>query len=282
MKKILLASTALVMTAGAAAADLAISGSAQMGLEFDDSAVEETTYNAEVGVTFDMSGETDGGLSFGATTIHLVSQNGTVDNDDTWVWVSAAGATASMGAVTEADRLIGLPDLGLDGLGFDDVVEGFSGDDLTVEDGSNAANTNLTYAMGAITVAVSGAIGDADDPYSVGGKYDAGTFAVAIGYGDDGAGNNATTAGLTGSFGPVALTGLYTDNDLRGEAYGVTAAYEMGAATVTVGYADNDEDTDASYGVGVAYDLGGGATLKGAVGSIDDTTKADLGIAMSF
>ena len=41
MKKLLLASTALVMSAGVAAAEVALSGSAQMGIVYDSSATDE-------------------------------------------------------------------------------------------------------------------------------------------------------------------------------------------------------------------------------------------------
>ncbi|MEM8978320.1 MAG: porin [Pseudomonadota bacterium] len=64
MKKILLATTALVATASFAAADVSISGSAEMGLVGGDD--QETRFHQDIDVTFKMSGETDGGLSFGA------------------------------------------------------------------------------------------------------------------------------------------------------------------------------------------------------------------------
>ena len=56
----------------------------------------------------------------------------------------------------------------------------------------------------------------------------------------------------------------------------------MGATTITVAYSDSDVAADAAYGIGLAYDLGGGATLKGGVADISGTTKADLGVSMSF
>lgn len=84
MKKLLLASTALVMTAGAAAAQVSMSGSARMGIAYDGGIA--STRDADLGVTaltavndaklqftsrirvqFTMSGETDTGLAFGAS-----------------------------------------------------------------------------------------------------------------------------------------------------------------------------------------------------------------------
>lgn len=80
MKKVLLASTALVAFAGAAAAEIAITGSAEMGVrgatfdvDFTDPTLADVSadsplqFHQDVDVTFTMSGETDGGLAFGVS-----------------------------------------------------------------------------------------------------------------------------------------------------------------------------------------------------------------------
>jgi len=64
MKKVLFATTALVASAGIASADVAVSGFAELGI-LDDGA--ETQFHTDIDVTFTMSGETDGGLTFGAS-----------------------------------------------------------------------------------------------------------------------------------------------------------------------------------------------------------------------
>ena len=64
MKRLLMATTALCLGAGTAAADVALSGSAEMGVagSKDDSA----RFHTDIDVTFGMSGTTDAGVSFGA------------------------------------------------------------------------------------------------------------------------------------------------------------------------------------------------------------------------
>ena len=64
MKRVLMATTALCLGAGTAAADVALSGSAEMGVagSKDDSA----RFHTDIDVTFGMSGTTDAGVSFGA------------------------------------------------------------------------------------------------------------------------------------------------------------------------------------------------------------------------
>ncbi|WP_299193646.1 porin [uncultured Litoreibacter sp.] len=67
MKKVLFASTALVAFTGAAAADVTLSGRAEMGI-FDTNAVGVgAQFFTDIDVTFTMSGETDNGLTFGAS-----------------------------------------------------------------------------------------------------------------------------------------------------------------------------------------------------------------------
>jgi outer membrane protein OmpU len=64
MKKLLLATTALAMSAGYAAADVTLSGDARMGLMYDG---DDVMLTSRARVTFTLSGETDGGLAFGGS-----------------------------------------------------------------------------------------------------------------------------------------------------------------------------------------------------------------------
>ena len=64
MKKVLLTSTAMVAFAGAAAAEVTLSGWAELGFIGGDGLV--TQFWQDVDVDFTMTGETDGGLTFGA------------------------------------------------------------------------------------------------------------------------------------------------------------------------------------------------------------------------
>ena len=65
MKKVLLGTTALVMTAGVAAADVTFSGYAEIGIFDNDS--DDVQFHHDIDVKFSLSGESDNGLSFGAT-----------------------------------------------------------------------------------------------------------------------------------------------------------------------------------------------------------------------
>ncbi|MEL6519853.1 MAG: porin [Pseudomonadota bacterium] len=67
MKKVLLASTALVGLAGMAAAEVSISGSAELGIVGGSRYDDNVQFFNDVDVTFSMTGETDGGLQFGVS-----------------------------------------------------------------------------------------------------------------------------------------------------------------------------------------------------------------------
>ena len=66
MKKVLLATSVLAMTAGFASAEVTVSGTARMGViaDFGDA---DPAFTSRVRIIFTASGETDSGLSFGAT-----------------------------------------------------------------------------------------------------------------------------------------------------------------------------------------------------------------------
>lgn len=74
MKKILVATTILSASAGLAAADVTLSGSARMGIVsgFSDNNAangdeSDVVFNSRARVAFTLSGESDSGLSFGAS-----------------------------------------------------------------------------------------------------------------------------------------------------------------------------------------------------------------------
>ncbi|NDR58577.1 porin [Aliiruegeria sabulilitoris] len=86
MKKVLLTSTALVAFAGAAAAEVTMSGSAEMGVIGGENI--ETQFLQSIDVRFSLSGETDNGLTFG----------GSIDLDD--VADSATSSPSGLGDQT--------------------------------------------------------------------------------------------------------------------------------------------------------------------------------------
>jgi outer membrane protein OmpU len=322
MKKFLIATTALVATAGIANAEVAVSGAAKAGLVYNSEGKTATRLLSSATVVFDASGESDGGLTFGFNANIIITNNGSVANDDTTVYMSGAFGKMSFGAVAEADEVAGLSDIGWDGLDVDDVAEALVGDELGDSGSFNSSishNVNYTYANGPIIVSVStrmdtGIGGDSLSSYAAGMKYSFGDMYVGLGHArhslDAVAAVSEQSANVTslfagGSFGAVKVAALYSDASFEdgaaksgAKAFGLNTAYTMDALTISAGYSEANFDAprldQKAFGIGAAYNLGGGASISGGIASVESfddenqgsgkakETRADVGVKFSF
>jgi outer membrane protein OmpU len=289
MKRILIATTALVATAGIASAEIKISGGGLAGLIYNSEGEENVKLRTEALVTIDASGETDGGLQFGFNTNYIVGDNGTVDNDDTSLYISGAFGKLSFGAVGEADEVAGLGDIGLDGLGVDDVAEALVGDELGDKAyidgigsvdlfGSLGHNVNYTIATGPVTFSISGQLvsgsfdEDNNESYAAGVKYSFGDAYVGLGYanhtnksvvtyfGDDydvDAEADVVSLFAGGTFGAFKVAALYSQAD------GKVSITEDGIAV------GSDSADPKAYGLKVDYKIDDALTVSFGYGKVD-------------
>jgi outer membrane protein OmpU len=309
MKKFLIATTALVATAGIANAEVAVSGSAKAGLQYNSEGATKTQLLSTATVVFDASGESDGGLTFGFNANLIFTDGGDLDNDDSTVYMSGAFGKISFGAVAEADEVAGLSDIGWDGLDVDDVAEALVGDELDdiYDVGGISHNVNYTYATGPVVFSLSGqvATGHGTDnvkSYAAGVKYSFGDAYVGLGYADHrfgdafGTGFNEDAQVVSvyggGSFGAIKVAALYADAnhtvggvDFDAQSYGVNASYTMDALTLSVGLGRADFDAatgladQKSMGIGAAYSLGGGASVHFGIAQVESVGDENLLIA---
>jgi outer membrane protein OmpU len=301
MKKLLIATTALVMTAGMASAEVSLKGDARFGLRYNNATtidgaavVNSTVADYRARVTFNMSGTTDSGMGFGASFRADNAAAAAAGGAGT-AWISGNWGKLTVGAVDAGSDSVGLgiADVGYNGLGVDDLAEG-----LYAASKNNVAYTN---SFGAFSVGASyglatsyTAAGTGD--WSLGLGYDGGTFKAALGF-DSAAGVDTITVGGGVKMDAISANVIYSMPDVGNDAWGVDFGYALNSATsLTVVYADNG--TNAGYGVGVAHNLGGGAKLIGGIGSVQRTdtngtvaagddfqatdTKAELGLTFSF
>ena len=148
MKRLLLATSAVALMGSGAVAEISVSGDAEFAIDYDDGAAEHESkhaFNHEMGVDFTASGTTDNGLSFGAKA-------GFDSNDDTvnlgTVFISGAFGKLTFGDNDAADLLAGgIADVGLNGIGVDDVAEGIRG--------GTAAALRFDQSFGMIEIAIS-------------------------------------------------------------------------------------------------------------------------------
>lgn len=289
MKKVLLATSILAASAGFAAAEVAVSGSARMGLFYDG---EDAYFSSRVRITFTASGETDGGLSFGASVRNDQSGQGggfpNVANDDSTVYISGAFGKLTFGDVdSAANTLVGdVSAVGFTGLGSLNEQTYLIGDYYDYD-----TSMLYEYSTGALSFALSSTQisgGSYDAGYSVAVKYSTDAFAVALGY-ESIEDFSALSLGGSATFGAVTGKATIINYDGNGDseaAYALSIDYTAGATTVTAFYRDADDVFGyTAFGLGAAYDLGGGAKVKGGLVSIDNgdsETIADVGITMSF
>ena len=286
MKKVLLASTALVLTAGVAAADVTVTGSANMGVQYVEDGFDGG--NEDFGIHYELdfnvvgSGTTDNGLTFGASMdLDLDDGDQSAEIDDPEVFIEGAFGRLTFGAVDSAsDNLtLGISDIGFDGIGVDDDSDTFIG--------AGTANVMYTGTFADFAIVITADVSDStdgpSDDYGVGVGYAFGDFEVAAAY-ENVADDNIYYLGFQGGFGQFSIdTFVHYAEDADITAGGVSGAFDAGnglAITAGVGLTDID-DEDADYGVGFEYDLGG-AVLAGGVGSVDDNVVADLGFNFSF
>ena len=305
MKKVLFATTALVASAGIAAADVKLSGFAEMGVIGGDS--YETQFHVDLDVKFALSGETDNGLAFGAT-IDLDELDGFTPGDIRStsgfhsVWISGGWGKLTMGdtdggfdwAMKEA--IIGdtIDDThehagysgngGLDG-DYDGVVARYENSfdafafALSVEiDDTGSLGTDIAP------------VGPFGDPiFGAGIKYSADLGGATLGFGlgyqsgdtDSIVGVSVDVATDSG----ISAIVNYSDLDTKGEHTGLAIGYSMDALEVGVNWGQYETTAGVKTdGVGLAvnYSLGGGATVQLGYASDDVEDAYSLGLAMNF
>ncbi len=309
MKKLLLASTALVAFAGAAAAEVALSGSAEMGILGGD--FRETQFHTHVDVTFTLSGETDSGISFGASVDldEADNINGS-NNDQVAIFISGDFGTLTMGDTDGAlDWALTEASVGNAG-SIDDSETSHGGYLGSYADGAyDGQILRYDYSFGDFAAAISVELDDASparsEGFAIGARYNlsfgGGSVAFGAGYqfidavnfnpGNTGAFTGQDLDGEYDIIGVSAAVSLdsglqasisYTDfasNEADDEYthLGVSAGYSFDAITVSANYGMWEIDADGAapdesitgYGLAAAYDLGGGLSAHLGYGFTD-------------
>lgn len=307
MKKILLATTAIVGFAGvASAAEIKLSGYAEMGIFDGDAAGVDSQFHTDWQVNFNFSGETDGGLTFGGRAQIEESNgpgnvNGTPKIDDENFFVAGAFGRVTLGetdgafdwALSEIYSGTSIQDdhsthagayffTGLDG-SYDDQIARY---EYSFGDFGFAASAEIDDDELAIENPGFSTSANGDTNWAVGGKWASNVsgfdVAAGAGYQDNGdhevwglSGSVAMSNGFSVSAGYADLDGV-TDGVGNGipvdSWYGVGVAYTTGPILVAANYGSYDADSGAGvsdpdgWGIVANYDLGGGAVAMAGYG----------------
>ena len=276
MKKVLLATSALTLSAGFASADVSMSGSGGAGV-FGANGADLSVYSG-VDLGFSLSGASDSGMTFSASLDMGGGQ--TLDVGDFELDPQDMGTDDNV-AVT----------IGVSGLTIELSQDGV--DDLYDDD--IAGDIGISGAMGDLTYSVVTGLEDAD-PTSLSIGYSAGAISGSVATSDEG---DASTVTVTYAMGDITVS-AESDTDRAGaDTSSVTVTYAMADGmsvslensedvnTLSVSYASGavsvaveaDDADDESWEATMAYDLGGGATFN--LGTNDDETTF-AGVGFSF
>ena len=276
MKKLLIASTALVATAGMASADITISGHAAAGIHSGLHDAGGTTAQADgvfsnAGIDFAMSGATDNGITFSAS-------------------ISADAGTE----IDQGDFELDGTDLGHMGLGAVSMTGTFgtltfddAGIDNLYNDAYTAADVSYSTTVGAVSLTVAHDVGGAADGNSMSAGYTASgmTFALAA---SDAAAGTASSLKVSYALNDAVSVSGKTDQAAGAESVQtITASTTLNGVSVALSSANNSTwDVDLGYtagGYALTYGvdetdgwtatatsaLGGGATFAAGVDSND-------------
>jgi len=299
MKKLLIATTALVATAGMATADVTLSGSAEIGMR-DAGGTTGIQMHSDMDIGFKLSGASDNGLTFGAS-IDLDEVDGGISNDggNHAINVSGAFGTLTMGDTdgaldkvnAEVASLTAIADdhtghsgynggAGLDTgdiLRYDTSIGNFAiaasvGMDDTANGNDNVVGYGVSTTVGAVAVSVAYQSNDASDVTALSAKTAFGGLSVIGNYSEKSTGTTST------SYEHMAV-GL-----------GYTVASSTGDVNLSANFGVYDYNNETSAdGVGIAAnkDLGGGATVMFGYGTSNSTAgvttdSVSLGLGLSF
>jgi outer membrane protein OmpU len=300
MKKILFATTALVALAGAASAEVALSGWAEIGVaknengsgDFMSGDLTKTQVFTDLDVTFSMSGTADNGLSFGASIdldeARLNDQTDASRMGNATIFMSFGGATLTVGD-TDSAFDARLTETAMGGAINDDhtVHPGYNGNSL-FDEAYGGQEIRLDYAFDAFTVSVSTSpdrFGTFDPSYAIGFSYGMEMSGVDVNIGlgyittdeasaagpvtyDDAFGISFAATfsnGLSAVLGYSTLIDSSAGGLDNGSHIGIGLGYTMNALSMAVNYGEYDFDTAGSadgYGLTVNYDLGGGLVAQ--------------------
>jgi outer membrane protein OmpU len=286
MKKILLATTVLVGTAGFASADVTLSGNGRMGIVNAETVIandKETSFNSRVRASVNLSASSDGGLEFGGS-FGIHDAGAAAAGTEGSVFISGAFGKLTMGGTdSAAQNAVGQ----LAGVGYAGTGDG---NEIAYLTGGDKEMALYTFSASGLTAHVSvGQPDNADDTFSVGAAYATDAFSVAVGYEDSSVNGTQTSVAASATASGVTAKVIYMTRDntvgFDPTSMGVSATYSMDAVSLTGYYRQQETSatTTATFtGIGGSYSLGGGATLAGGVADADGLARADLGVTFSF
>jgi hypothetical protein len=276
MRKVLLATTALVAMSvtAAQAADVSISGYAEF--TYDQPNNDENVMASDGGIVIKATTTTDSGITFSAVQDSKFEGNsgsftaaGTTDKpnkvgsglNDSYVQASGDFGTVKMGASDTA---------------LDSQDSSFTGRSLSIQGAGEVTGSKSTVLIGADSTAFNytspsinglqlvGSIDEANNRTDIGAKYEIG--GVTLGYQTRSSATDSTLVGVGVTMAGVRLqaaTVEHVTGSSKRKVSDVGFSYTTGAITLA-GHTSKatGASSDTNNEIGVMYDVGGGASIR--------------------
>jgi outer membrane protein OmpU len=305
MKKVLFATTALIATAGVAAADVSLSGAANVGFINNGTAGAKAELYENTSITAKMSGATDNGLTFGAA---LSVRNG----DDVDLDVGDLGKAINLNPGSKALSATSAASIFVTG-SFGTLSFNRNGFDNLMDDAFENHDVSYTYSVGGLSVGVTADIDDSETTTNKGGEdvsvsvvYTAAPVKLTVKTDDSG------DYDFTAAYTVNEMIGVSVNYDTDGQTVGTTAeaetivrvSFKQGDVSGHIALADDDDDqweiglgysannltlgavlaedgagTDTEMDLTASYNLGGGMTINAAT---NETGAYFVGAAFKF
>jgi outer membrane protein OmpU len=271
----------------------------------------ETQFHHDLDVKFALSGESDGGIAFGATMdLDEVSNGINAGSGPHSVFVAYGGMRLDMGD-TDGAYDAAMQEVALAGGSIADDetshagYNGNSGLDGGYKKSHDGQIARVSYSASGFTAGLSVEIDDDgvyDPVIGFGAAYtaDMGGTSVTIGAGYQSIDEVANIMGISAKAsmaGGFSVGVNFSELDIEGKAenqthMGIGIGYSMNALSVGLNYGEyNDVDgvdgvDHSGFGLAMTYDLGGGLAAHAGFGSEDkdgvDSDSFSLGLSMSF
>ena len=270
MKKVLFATTALIATASMAAADVRISGYGRFGLDYNDAndravnGISKTTITSRLRLQFDMSTETDSGVTFGARFRAQAESRDNVPGGAVFngarFFASYQGFTVGVGNIIGAiENTPGLyletrtAGTGIDGAGFVSLVTNVNNEyfnwDAYSSAGVGANGIEALYSSGGFTGHLSYSTDNGPisvDRFAAMLTYTFGDWTASISaQNSDIMWEDKVVVTVSGNIGDFGVRVAYADNDGIGK-WGLYGNYDIGAASNILLWVTDEEDVSAA------------------------------------
>jgi len=295
MKHVLLATTALAMTASFASAEVNFSGKANAGFSNTTTAGVETndassgidlnvsaSVTTDTGVTITVSDDFGGGDLIDWNDDYAVEPQGS-DLDQPTVTIAMGGSSLTIDP-DEVDDLYDDSQAGdaqvstsVMGFSIDYVMSNNTDDDGNAE-GTTTTGTNsykISYSAGAVSFSIAGTdSGDAGENEAMkwSASYAMGDMTLGLEMNNNGDLDDTTKGSISYAMGNGLSVSLSADDN---DDWDASVSWSQGG--ITVSYAT---DEDSQFEAHATYDLGGGAKIFAATTEANDFSA--LGIEFTF